>query len=232
MADPSRIGSQLRHFRKQRGWTQTDLAERAGLKRTALGAYEEGRAEPRVAALVRLAHILNVSLDALVLGGTKHRMEQDIRVLPIPVDRDSEFERISAVGNKAAAGYTAGLGDPEWIAQLPHFNLPLPEVPQDRTLRFFQIEGDSMLPLRSGTWILTEFVERLDQLGNGKPYILSTRDDGLLFKKVESLPHEEGHLQLISTHPAFSPFTYPVENIREAWRAIGWFSTDWPDVVD
>ena len=55
MADSSRIGSQLRHFRKKRGWTQSELAERSGLKRTALGAYEEGRAEPRLAALVRLA---------------------------------------------------------------------------------------------------------------------------------------------------------------------------------
>jgi transcriptional regulator with XRE-family HTH domain len=202
------------------------------LKRTALGAYEEGRAEPRLAALVRLAHILNVSLDALVLGGTENRMEQDVRVLPIPVDRDTEFERITAVGAKAAAGYAAGLGDPEWIAQLPHFSLPLPEVPQDRTLRFFQIEGDSMLPLRSGTWVLTEFVERLDQLGTGKPHILSTREDGLLFKKVESLPENQGLLQLISTNSTFSPFTYPIENIREAWKAIGWFSTDWPEAAE
>ena len=108
MADPSRIGSQLRHFRKQRGWTQTELAERSGLKRTALGAYEEGRAEPRLAALVRLAHILNVSLDALVLGGTEKRMEQDVRVLPIPVERDEKTERISAVSTKAAAGYASG----------------------------------------------------------------------------------------------------------------------------
>ena len=83
MADPTHIGSQLRHYRKQRGWTQTELAERTGLKRTALGAYEEGRAEPRLAALVRLAHVLDVSLDALVLGGTERRMEQDVRVLPL-----------------------------------------------------------------------------------------------------------------------------------------------------
>ena len=97
MAETTRIGSQLRHFRKQRGWTQTELAERAGLKRTALGAYEEGRAEPRLAALVRLAHALDLSLDALVLGGEAKPLEQDIRILPILVDREAESERISAV---------------------------------------------------------------------------------------------------------------------------------------
>lgn len=228
MADPTHIGSQLRHYRKQRGWTQTELAERTGLKRTALGAYEEGRAEPRLAALVRLAHVLDVSLDALVLGGTERRMEQDVRVLPIPVEGDSGRERISAVGIKAAAGYAAGLGDPEWMAALPHFNLPIPEIPQDRTLRFFQIEGDSMLPLPSGTWVLSEFVERLDAMGGGRPHILSTRDDGLLFKRVENRLDREGDFLLVSNNPAYAPYAYPPENIREAWRAIGWFSTDWP----
>ena len=73
MAGPKRIGSQLRTLRKARGWTQTDLAEKAGIKRTALGAYEEGRAEPRLGVLVRLAHTLDVSLDTLVLGGTSRR---------------------------------------------------------------------------------------------------------------------------------------------------------------
>jgi transcriptional regulator with XRE-family HTH domain len=228
MADPTRIGSQLRHFRKKRGWTQTELAERTGLKRTALGAYEEGRAEPRLAALVKLAHVLDVSLDALVLGGTEARMEQDVRVLPIAVDRAGDFERISAVSVKAAAGYASGLGDPEWIAALPHFALPLPEVPQDRTLRFFQIEGDSMLPLPSGTWVLAEFVERMQDIGSGRPYILSTKEDGLLFKRVENRLDREGDFLCVSNNPAFTPYTLSPEEIREAWRAIGWFSTDWP----
>ncbi len=228
MADPTRIGSQLRHFRKQRGWTQTDLAEKAGLKRTALGAYEEGRAEPRLAALVRLAHVLDVSLDALVLGGTENRMEQDIRVLPIPVEKESDRERISAVSIKAAAGYTAGLGDPEWIAALPHFSLPLPNIPQDRTLRLFQIEGESMLPLPDGTWVLAEFVENLDQMGSGRPYIISTKGDGLLFKRVENRMDREGDFLFVSNNPTFDPYPYDPREIREAWRAIGWFSTDWP----
>ncbi len=228
MADPSRIGSQLRHLRKQRGWTQTELAERTGLKRTALGAYEEGRAEPRLAALVRLAHILDVSLDALVLGGTEGRMEQDVRVLPIPVDRDEKSERISAVSAKAAAGYASGLGDPEWIAALPHFSLPLPEVPQDRTLRFFQIDGDSMLPLPSGTWVLAEFVEQMEHMGGGRPYIISTKGDGLLFKRVENRLDREGDFMLVSNNAQFAPYPYDPSQIREAWRAIGWFSTDWP----
>jgi len=106
--------------------------------------------------------------------------------------------------------------------------LPLPEVPQDRTLRFFQIEGDSMLPLPSGTWVLAEFVERMQDIGSGRPYILSTKEDGLLFKRVENRLDREGDFLCVSNNPAFTPYTLSPEEIREAWRAIGWFSTDWP----
>lgn len=228
MAETTRIGSQLRALRKSRGWTQTDLADKAGIKRTALGAYEEGRAEPRMGVLVRLAHTLNVSLDTLVLGGDVSPMEQDLRILPIPTDRDTGAERITAVSTKAAAGYALGYGDPDWIGSLPTFDLPLPEVPQDRTLRFFQIEGDSMLPLPSGTWILCAFVERLEDVGSGRPYVVATQEDGLVFKRVENRLDEEGDLLLTSNNPLFAPFSLDPENVKEAWRAIGWFSSVWP----
>jgi transcriptional regulator with XRE-family HTH domain len=39
----------LKALRKEKGWTQQELADRMGIKRAALGAYEEGRSEPRLA---------------------------------------------------------------------------------------------------------------------------------------------------------------------------------------
>lgn len=228
MPESTRIGSQLKALRKERGWTQSDLAEKAGLKRTALGAYEEGRAEPRLGVLVRLAHTLDVSLDTLVLGGASHPMDQDLRVLPVPVDKESDRERITAVSTKAAAGYVEGFGDPEWVAALPTFDLPLPGVPRDRTLRFFQIEGDSMLPIPSGSWILGTYVERLADVGSGRPYIVATKEDGLLFKRVENRMDLEGDLWMVSNNPGFASYSIHPREVKEVWRAIGWFSTDWP----
>lgn len=85
-----------------------------------------------------------------------------------------------------------------------------------------------MLPLPSGTWVLCAFVERLDQVGGGRPYIVVTREDGLVFKRVENRLDEEGDLLMVSNNPQFAPFSLAPEGIREAWRAIGWFSTVWP----
>ena len=190
---------QLKALRKARGWTQTDLAEKAGLKRTALGAYEEGRAEPCLAALVRLAHTLDVSLDTLVLG-----------VPSIPSNRTCACCDSRGPGHRSrthlrsqhqgAAGYADGYGDPEWWRSCPPRPAP-PGVPRDRTLRFFQIEGDSMLPIPSGSWILCTHVERMEDVGSGRPHIVATRDDGLLFKRVENRMDVQGDLWMVSNNP-------------------------------
>lgn len=229
MAKVGTVGKQIKHYRKAKGWTQAELAEKLGLKRSALGAYEEGRSEPRLETLVAMAQRFNVSLDTLVVGAADQPMENAPRVLTVTVDRTSDSERIAVVPQKAAAGYTQGFADPEWMEGLEHFALPFPEIPQFRTLRMFQIEGDSMLPVPSGSYILGSFVESLDGVGGGRPYIIVTKEDGLVFKRVDNKMDEGGELMLISNNPLYEPYPLSPNKVMEAWRAIGYFSTEWPE---
>ena len=57
---------------------------------------------------------------------------------------------------------------------------------------------------------------------------MATRDDGLLFKRVENRMDVQGDLWMVSNNPGFAPYSVDPASVREAWRAIGWFSTDWP----
>jgi transcriptional regulator with XRE-family HTH domain len=225
----STVGKQIRHYRKAHGWTQAQLAEKLGLKRSALGAYEEGRSEPRLETLVAMAQRFEVSIDTLVIGGVEQPMENAPRILAVPVDRDSDAERIAVVPHKAAAGYTQGFADPEWMEGLEHFSLPFPEIPQYRTLRMFQIEGDSMLPVPSGSYILGSFVESLEGVGGGRPYIVVTQEDGMVFKRIDNQMDEGGELMMISNNPLYEPYPLAPGKVVEVWRAIGYFSTEWPE---
>ncbi len=64
----------LSYLRKQRGVTQLQLADAVGLKRANIGAYEEGRAHPRLPAIVGLAQYFNVTIDSLLsIDITKRR---------------------------------------------------------------------------------------------------------------------------------------------------------------
>ncbi len=58
------FGSHLQVWRKLRGLTQGQLAERAGVTRRTIGRMERGDGEVRIEILLRIAHALGV-LDRL-----------------------------------------------------------------------------------------------------------------------------------------------------------------------
>ncbi len=62
----SYIGKNIRKIRISKKMTQTEFAELFDLKRTAVGSYEEGRAEPKIETLIKIADYFNLSLDSLL----------------------------------------------------------------------------------------------------------------------------------------------------------------------
>lgn len=62
----SDFAKNLKHFRKQKKYSQMELAKELNYGYTAIANYESGRNEPSLDDLVRLAGILDVSLDELV----------------------------------------------------------------------------------------------------------------------------------------------------------------------
>ncbi len=69
MADVLEVFSQnVRRLRIERGLTQEQLAERAGLNLTDVGRVERARRDPGVRVVVKLAHGLGVSIATLFEG--------------------------------------------------------------------------------------------------------------------------------------------------------------------
>ena len=62
---PTPLANQVRGFRAQRGWSQADLAERAGLSRSGVSAIEQGRLVPSIAAALALAAALEARVEDL-----------------------------------------------------------------------------------------------------------------------------------------------------------------------
>src|SRR4051794_26479760 len=65
MAPPVLINRRVRDYRHLRGWSQAELAQRAGVSRTAVSAIEGNRLVPSVAAALALAATLGCSVEAL-----------------------------------------------------------------------------------------------------------------------------------------------------------------------
>ena len=70
----SDFAKNLRKFRKRKGYSQKKLAETLHYVYTAIANYESGRNEPSFDDLLRLAQILDVTLDELI--GTELKSEE------------------------------------------------------------------------------------------------------------------------------------------------------------
>ena len=233
----NKLAENLKALRKERGWTQQALADRVGLTRPTLGAYEEGRSEPKLSVLIDLASCFGVSVDALVKGSDLEQMKQRaqgdrLRILTVSVNEASDRERVVVVPVKAAAGYAHGYSDPQWVSHLPTFGLPLKELAPDATYRMFQIEGDSMAPIPSGSYILCQYVDDWMSVGGMRPHIVVTRDDGIVFKRVENDLPTAGRLILHSDNPAFAPYAVSGDDVMEVWRASAYLSFELPSALD
>jgi transcriptional regulator with XRE-family HTH domain len=63
------IANIITNLRKDKGWSQTDLARESSISREILGKYERGEAVPSIDFAKRIADALGVSLDYLVGEG-------------------------------------------------------------------------------------------------------------------------------------------------------------------
>ncbi|MCB0040997.1 MAG: helix-turn-helix transcriptional regulator [Caldilinea sp.] len=78
------IGETIGLWRKERGWTQEELAAIADMPQTHISAIETGRiVDPRASAVEKLARAFGVSVDDLLAGadgsqdgGVEYRIEQ------------------------------------------------------------------------------------------------------------------------------------------------------------
>jgi phage repressor protein C with HTH and peptisase S24 domain len=130
---------------------------------------------------------------------------------------DAEIASISFVPVKAAAGYLAGYADPEFVDELNTFTLPMLAPGQYRA---FEIVGDSMLPTPSGSVIVGERVEDLEELKNSNTYVVLSRNEGVVYKRVMKNNRAKDKLTMISDNPQYEPYYVSAEDVLEVWKAV------------
>jgi transcriptional regulator with XRE-family HTH domain len=223
------LNTNIKLLRKQKGLTQETLASAIGISRSKLAGYELN-VNPPLETLVKISDHLSVSVDILLREDLtsyseyklRELLETDqflrgrkLRILTTTVD-DQGRELIEVVSQKVKASYLAGFSDPEFISELPRFALPF--LPMDKKHRVFQVDGDSMLPIPDGAWIVCEYIDDWLGVKDGERYVIVTEQDGITFKIAYNRITTEQKLLLCSANPIYPPFQVDIEQVREVWR--------------
>lgn len=204
-------------LRRSLGYTQAEFAELLGISSTTAD-IERGRTKLSGKVVTEL--LKQFKINPLWLYGESEQQYLDtakVSVMPKVVTVDSaDQENIVLVNAKAAAGYPQNIQDTSWYAQLPAFDLPLPEY-RNATYRGFQVEGDSMVPnLHPGEWVLARALSSVKELSANKIYVV-VLDDAVLVKKIERSAASP-QLNLISLNESYPPYAIEPHKVQEIWE--------------
>lgn len=90
----TKVGNKIVELRKQKGWSQGDLAKKIKASREAIGKYERNEAIPSVETAKNIADVFEVSLDYLVGDVLKPSFDKRM------VQRLLDFELLSEEDKK------------------------------------------------------------------------------------------------------------------------------------
>ena len=215
------IAKNIKHLRTLKKLSQEVLADELEVPRSRIGSYEEGRSAPTIEMLIKLSDYFKLPIDILLRNDlTKAKDASFIEVgnqrvlFPITIDNDNN-NLIEIVPVKASAGYLGGYDDPEYIEQLEKIKLPFLPTGKHRA---FPIKGDSMLPMKDGSFVVGRFVEDRNDIKSGKTYVLVTLNEGLVYKRVMNNIDFNGSLLLMSDNKVYHDYSVPIEEILEIWE--------------
>lgn len=215
----SLFSDNIRVLRVRQKISQEKLAENLQITRGRYVKYEDGTSEAPYEILKKIAWYYHMSIDLLLSVDIRKidmhhllKLENNRLVLPIMVDHQGE-NFIEIVTQKVKAGYLNGYADPEYIESLQQISLPFLGPGKHRG---FPVEGDSMPPHEDGSIIVGRYVERLGDVQDGKTYILITKNEGMVYKRLNK--NKKNALVLESDNNFYPNYEVRLSDIIEIWE--------------
>ncbi|MGJ1537349.1 XRE family transcriptional regulator [Sphingobacterium multivorum] len=225
----------LRYLRKQKGFSQMELADALNISRSKIAHYEsEKPINPPVEELIRISEYFHVSIDILLKSDLSNNVAdikdcmdllvsgQSLRVLAISVDKLGD-ENVELVPIQSRAGYQSGYKDPEYIASLPKFILP--NLSRDKTYRIFPTHGDSMYPYPKNCMVVGEYVTDWRTLADVPCIVILKTQQDFLFKMVR---FSNDIFSLRSLNSLYETIEVAPEEIVEIWKYRNHMSEEIP----
>jgi len=209
----------IRYLRVQKNISQEKLATALLIARARYVKYESGTSEAPYDILKRISKYYHVSIDLLLNVDLRKidmdgmlRLEDNRILLPITIDMGGE-NTIEIIPQKAKAGYLNGYSDPEFIEGLQQISLPFLK---NGKFRAFPVSGDSMPPHSDGSFIIGKYVESLRDVRDGRTYILLTKNEGIVYKRLNR--NGKNILMLSSDSSFYEPYSVKASDILEIWE--------------
>jgi hypothetical protein len=223
------------------------FSKRIGVTGTTIDSIVNGRPQadgtrkktkPGYDVLTAIIEEFDINPDYL-FGKSNHMLKSDVAEIQtysgmpqVVAVNPSGNENIVYVPAKARAGYLNGYGDTEYIESLPSFHMP---HLTNGTFRCFEVKGNSMVrTFFDGDLVFGKYVEHLNDIKDGRVYVIVSRNEGIVLKRVINRIQERGKLILKSDNKDgnYPSYTINAEDVLEVWYVTMFASKQMPEPVD
>ncbi|UYZ59758.1 LexA family transcriptional regulator [Hymenobacter latericus] len=229
----SYIGNNIRKIRAVKKLSQAAFAELFGLARPSVGAYEEGRSEPKMETLIQIAQHFGLSVDLLLTReltvNDLYRFDifqQELKAAPPPdvkAEADKQAHLTPLVPADRVLEYIVHHHNPGFVDELTPLTFPHRLGP---TTRAFELSGADMQPtLRHHDVVLCCPVDRAAPvLRVGEVYAFVTQNRLLVRRLAERLP-DGPVLRLRADNSDYPVQEFDLGQALEIWEVKAVFST-------
>ncbi len=223
----SYIGKNIRKIRHLKGLNQSQFAELLGLTRASIGAYEEGRAEPKISTIIDIANHFSISVDLLLKKELKvnELSRFDIFADELASGKGKSYERqqptsIPIVVPKAFPDYVKEHSKEEFISTLPSIESHPMVI---RGERLFEVDTQALAnetgDIREGDLLVCGRIDptRLDRIEEGQVHVVVTSKE----VSIRRVRVSGKSLELFTNHPDYPPVQLAQNKVVEVWKAQG-----------
>lgn len=239
----SKIRAIINHF----GLNNFAFSKRIGVTGTTVDSIVNGRPQPDGSrkrtkpgydVLKAIIDEFDINPDYL-FGKSNVMLKNELTNIPtysgmpqvISTNKEGD-ENVIFVPAKARAGYLDGYGDADYIESLPSFHMP---QLNNGTFRCFEVQGNSMVrTFFDGDLVFGKYVESFNDIKDGRVYIIVSKNDGVVLKRVINRIEEQGKLILKSDNKDgnYPTYTISADDIMEVWYVSMFASKQMPEPID
>lgn len=229
----SKIGQNIKKIRSAKKLNQTQFAELFDLTRGSVGAYEEGRAEPKIETIIHIANYFSLSIDLLLKKEITvndlfhfdvfHQKLNEAHSFERSLEEETSKSGIELVYIKNQLEYVVSRSKKDFIANLPKIDLP---VDFKGTARAFELDGSEMEynqnGLHHGDILLCGQTSAQKEIKIGQVYVM-VHKNGILSRRLKGKTKDI--YIMTADDPNYLDDEIIKKDVNEIWRVHGVYST-------
>lgn len=228
------FGKNIKKIRSVKNLSQQAFADLFGLKRATLGAYEEGRSEPKIDTIIKVANYFSITIDDILTRElTVNELLKFKGVITTNINELSRevFVEVPCITELNLADYCKYYHKETFVSQLPKLALPIKST---LTLRGYTINNLEMTTHDKGLYpndvVIGQYcpLDSIKSIQNGT-LVLALVSNKLILRRLHVLNDD---IILRADHVNIEEKVFGFDEIKELWDIKYVFFNRIPDYKD